>query len=139
MILRKTKPKSTILIFKSGRMIIIGSESETDAEVAAKKTLKEIQKLTNKKLKLKGFRVTNIVANADLGYKIDIGKLSEDQFAQKDDSFPGAVHQMRHPVKAVLLFSSGKVVFTGASHRNQIYEAFQKLLITMENYRICQK
>jgi transcription initiation factor TFIID TATA-box-binding protein len=27
-ILRKTKPKSTILIFKSGRMIIIGSESE---------------------------------------------------------------------------------------------------------------
>lgn len=26
-ILRKTKPKSTILIFKSGKMIIIGSES----------------------------------------------------------------------------------------------------------------
>lgn len=26
-ILRKTKPRSTILIFKSGRMIIIGSES----------------------------------------------------------------------------------------------------------------
>ncbi len=36
-ILRKTKPRSTILIFKSGRMIIIGSESEDDAHNAAKK------------------------------------------------------------------------------------------------------
>jgi transcription initiation factor TFIID TATA-box-binding protein len=75
-ILRKLKPKSTILIFKSGKMIIIGSESENDAEVAAKKVVKEIQKVINKKVKLSGFRVTNIVANADLGYKIDIAKLS---------------------------------------------------------------
>lgn len=67
-ILRKTKPKSTILIFKSGRMIIIGSESESDAEVAAKKAVKEIQKLTNKKIRMKEFKITNIVANADLGY-----------------------------------------------------------------------
>lgn len=51
-ILRKTKPKSTILIFKSGKMIIIGSESEADARIAANKTVKEIQKLTNKKLSL---------------------------------------------------------------------------------------
>ena len=68
---------------------------------------------------MKEFKITNIVANADLGYKIDIVKLSEDQIAQKDDSFPGAVHQMKHPVKAVLLFSSGKVVFTGAKERKQ--------------------
>jgi len=57
-------------------MIIIGSESETDAHVAAQKIAKEIKKLTNKKVKLNGFKVTNIVANADLGHKIDIGKLS---------------------------------------------------------------
>lgn len=76
-ILRKTKPRSTILIFKSGRMIIIGSESEEDAQIAASKIAKEIKKLTNKKIKLEGFKVTNIVANADLGSKINIGKLSE--------------------------------------------------------------
>lgn len=120
-------------------MIIIGSESEADAEVAAKKTVKEIQKLTNKKIKMKEFKITNIVANADLGYKIDISRLADDHVAQKDDSFPGAVHQMKQPVKAVLLFSSGKVVFTGAKERKQIDEAFQKLLTTMEKYRIDQK
>jgi transcription initiation factor TFIID TATA-box-binding protein len=30
-IMRKTRPKCTVLCFKSGRMIIIGSESESDA------------------------------------------------------------------------------------------------------------
>jgi transcription initiation factor TFIID TATA-box-binding protein len=50
-ILRKTKPKSTILIFKSGKMIIIGSESEQEAELAAKKSVKDIKKLlTDQKL-----------------------------------------------------------------------------------------
>ena len=45
MILRKTKPRSTILIFKSGRMIIIGSESEDDAQLAAQKISRDIKKL----------------------------------------------------------------------------------------------
>lgn len=135
MILRKTNPRSTILIFKSGRMIIIGSESEDDAFLAAQKISKEIKKLTNKKIKLEGFKVTNIVANADLGHKINIGKLAdEDKQTRKDDSFPGAVYHMDKPVKAVLIFSSGKVVFTGAQKRTQINEAFDQLLIKMKPY-----
>ena len=109
------------MIFKSGRMIIIGSESEDDAYLAAQKISKEIKKLTNKKIKLDGFKVTNIVANADLGHKINIGMLSEqDSQTRKDDSFPGAVYHMDKPVKAVLIFSSGKVVFAGAQKRSQI-------------------
>lgn len=101
-------------------MIIIGSESEEDAEVAAKKIANEVKKLTNKKLRLNNFKVTNIVANADLGFKINIGKLAEHERTHKDDSFPGAVYHMNTPVKAVLIFSSGKVVFTGAQQRDQI-------------------
>lgn len=78
-IMRKTAPKSTILVFKSGRMIIIGSESEADAEQAARKSIKDIQKSLSLKLKMVDFRVTNIVANADLGCRIDIGKLCEER------------------------------------------------------------
>ena len=116
-------------------MIIIGSESEEDAQLAASKIAKEIKKLTNKKIRLEGFKVTNIVANADLGQKINIGKLSEeDELTRKDDSFPGAVYHMNQPVKAVLIFSSGKVVFTGAQKRGQINEAFNLLIEKMKPY-----
>lgn len=101
--------------------------------------MKEIQKLTNKKIKIKEFKITNIVANADIGYRIDISRLADDHLAQKDDSFPGAIYRMKEPVKAVLLFSSGKVVFTGAKEHKHIDEAFQKLLKVMDKYRIDQK
>lgn len=43
---------------------------------------------------------------------------------------------MKQPVKAVLLFSSGKVVFTGAKDRSQIEEAFRRLLVQMKKYKI---
>lgn len=43
---------------------------------------------------------------------------------------------MRHPVKAVLLFSSGKVVFTGAKDRQSIEEAFKILLKEMKPYKV---
>lgn len=77
-IMRKTKPKSTILVFKSGRMIIIGSESEADAEKAARAAIRDVAKALSLKLKMEGnFKVTNIVANADLGCKINIAKLCE--------------------------------------------------------------
>lgn len=76
--MRKTKPKSTILVFKSGRMIIIGSESEADAEKAARAAIRDVAKALSLKLKMEGnFKVTNIVANADLGCKINIAKLCE--------------------------------------------------------------
>jgi len=52
----------------------------------------------------------------------------------KDDSFPGAVYRMSDPVKAVLIFSSGKVVFTGAQERSQINRAFQMLLEEMRPF-----
>ena len=103
-------------------MIIIGSESEKEAEMAAKKSVKDIKKLFDQKLSMSHFKVTNIVANADLGWKIDIGRISEDAIGIKDDNFPGVVYKMNDPVKAVLLFSSGKVVFTGAKDRDSIHK-----------------
>ena len=84
-ILRKTKPKSTILIFSSGKMIIIGSENEEDANTVARKISKEISKTLNIKISLKNFKITNIVANAFFGFKINLAKLAEDQIVQKTD------------------------------------------------------
>ena len=60
-------------------MIIIGSESQSDAEKAARAASKDVSKALNLKLKMADFKVTNIVANADLGCKIDIGKLCEER------------------------------------------------------------
>jgi transcription initiation factor TFIID TATA-box-binding protein len=76
-ILRQTDPKSTVLVFKSGKMIIIGSESEKDAEKVARKIIRSISKALSIKAKISDFKVTNIVANAEIGWPIDIAKIAE--------------------------------------------------------------
>ena len=73
-----------ILIFKSGKLIIIGAKSEQDARKSADMSTADISKWINKKCKVDEFKVTNIVANADIGWKIDIAEFSGDSLAFKD-------------------------------------------------------
>jgi TATA-box binding protein (TBP) (component of TFIID and TFIIIB) len=64
------------------------------------------------------------VANSDIGYKIDIQRLSDDRFAIKDDTFPGVVYRNLKNVKSALIFHSGKVIFTGVKNRQHVEEAY---------------
>ena len=122
-------------MFKSGKMIIIGSESEREAEIAAKKIIRKVASNLSIKASLSEFRVTNIVANAEIGWPIDIGKIAEENQCHKDDSFPGVVYKGISSVRAILLFSSGKVVFTGATEKQAIELAFHQLKRKLEKFR----
>ena len=133
--MRKTDPKSTILVFKSGKMIIIGSESEKDAEKVARKTVRDISKALSIKAKISDFKVTNIVANAEIGWPIDIVKIADEKEGLKDESFPGVVYRGIKKVKAALLFSCGKVFLTGATKRRSIKTAFIVLKKKVEKFK----
>ena len=67
LIIRKTKPKGTIILFKSNKFLLVGVNSVEECEVLALKVAKDIKRVTNTNISLKKFRVTNLVANADLG------------------------------------------------------------------------
>lgn len=82
--MRKTEPKSTILVFKSGKLIIIGAKTEAEAKISAEKAVKDISRATEKKVKVETFSVTNMVASGDVGMKIDIGTLAAEALAFKD-------------------------------------------------------
>jgi TATA-box binding protein (TBP) (component of TFIID and TFIIIB) len=56
------------MIFNSGKLIVLGSESEKDAHLGAKKIAKDISKALSIKCKLIEFRVTNLVAYSDVGF-----------------------------------------------------------------------
>ncbi len=79
LIMRKIAERSTILLFSNGSMVIVGSPSEADAEVAARKSIKDIEKVLSIKVKLINFQVVNIVASACLGYNLDLGRLCEER------------------------------------------------------------
>ena len=122
--MRKTFPRCTVLCFKSGRMIVIGSQSEGEAESAARRAIKDISKVMSFKAEMTSFKVTNMVANADIGFRVHIERLSEAKNVVRNQNFPGVVYKNLQAIKSILVFASGKVVFTGAKSKDDIDRAF---------------
>ena len=67
LIIRKTKPKGTIILFKSNKFLLIGVNSIDECEILALKVAKDLKRVTNTNISVKKFRVTNLIANASLG------------------------------------------------------------------------
>ncbi len=81
--------------------------------------------------KLKGdVMVQNIVASVSLHVEIPLEKVStEIKNTEYDpEQFPGLVFRIRDPKVSALLFSSGKVVCTGAKEFQDIELAVQKII-----------
>ena len=49
--------------------------------------------------------------------------------------FPGLIFRMEKPKVVLLIFASGKIVLTGAKERQQIYEAYDKILPVLSMHR----
>jgi len=61
-------------------------------------------------------KVENVVASVSLNIEIPLDKLvvSLDNIEYEPEQFPGLVHRIKKPKSATLIFSSGKLVCTGA-------------------------
>lgn len=74
-------------------------------------------------------KIENIVASGRVAEALDIEYLSDalDGCVLNKKKFPGAIYHMKSPEIALLLFSSGKIVMTGISNKNE----FEKGLSTI--------
>lgn len=61
-------------------------------------------------------KIENIVASVSLGIRIPLEKLVEhlEVTEYEPEQFPGLVYRIKDPKAATLIFSSGKIVCTGA-------------------------
>eukprot|EP00826_Nyctotherus_ovalis_P027461 TRINITY_DN2146_c0_g1_i12.p1 TRINITY_DN2146_c0_g1~~TRINITY_DN2146_c0_g1_i12.p1 ORF type:complete len:308 (-),score=66.09 TRINITY_DN2146_c0_g1_i12:117-992(-) len=137
-IMRIREPKTTALIFSSGKMVCTGAKSEADSETAARKYAKTIKKL-GFDVKFKEFTIQNIVGSASVNFAINLEVLQNQhgKFCTFDpEIFPGLIYRMVQPKIVLLIFCSGKVVLTGAKKREQLTEAFAKIYPTLT---FCQK
>ena len=113
LILRKVRPKGTIILYRSNRFLVVGSNSVEDCEILARRVIKDVRKIINKKVELREFKVVNIIAKGDIGRAISLDSLAEEPFAYKDDHFAGVVMKLEH-LKCVMVYKSGKVTLNGA-------------------------
>ena len=135
--MRIRDPKTTALIFASGKIVCTGAKSEKAAKEATRKYAKIIQKL-DFPAKFKDFKIQNVVASVDLKFPIRLEGLaySHGAFSQYEpELFPGLVFRMLDPKVVLLIFVSGKVVFTGAKERDHITAAFKNIYPVLRSFQ----
>ncbi len=126
-IMRIRDPKTTALIFASGKMVVTGAKSEDDSKLASRKYARIIQKL-GFNAKFTDFKIQNIVGSCDVKFPIRLEGLafSHGTFSSYEpELFPGLIYRMVKPKIVLLIFVSGKIVLTGAKVREEIYQAFE--------------
>jgi len=136
--MRIREPKTTALIFGSGKMVCTGAKSEADARLAARKYCRIVQKLGFQEAEFQEFKIQNIVGSCDVRFPIRLEGLAyaHGYFATYEpELFPGLIYRMKQPKIVLLVFVSGKVVLTGAKHRSEIYQAFENIYPTLTEFR----
>lgn len=125
--MRIREPKTTALIFASGKMVVTGAKSEDDSKLASRKYARIIQKL-GFNAKFTDFKIQNIVGSCDIKFPIRLEGLASRHHnfsSYEPELFPGLIYRMMKPKIVLLIFVSGKIVLTGAKVREEIYQAFE--------------
>ena len=80
--MRKQDPKTTGLIFGSGKIIVIGAKSIEASITSARKIANDIGRVFNNKtinFEQSNFQINNIVASCFIGYKINRSNIDNDE------------------------------------------------------------
>lgn len=136
-IMRIREPKTTALIFASGKMVVTGAKSEDDSRLASRKYARIIQKL-GFEAKFSEFKIQNIVGSCDVRFPIRLEGLAYSHgvySSYEPELFPGLIYRMVKPKVVLLIFVSGKIVLTGAKVREEIYQAFNLILPVLAEFR----
>lgn len=136
-IMRIRQPRTTALIFSSGKMVCTGAKSEDESRLAARKYARIIQKL-GFKAKFMDFKIQNIVGSIDVKFSIRLECFHtvHSQFCSYEpELFPGLIYRMLKPKVVLLIFVSGKVVITGAKLRSEINDAFENIYPILKSFK----
>ena len=76
--MRIREPKTTALIFASGKLVVTGAKTEEMSELAVQKFVRIIQKLGFPAIFSK-FKIQNIVGSCEIGFQVRLEGLAYEQ------------------------------------------------------------
>ena len=128
LVMRILKPKATILIFSTGKMVVTGLRKASEAGRVVEKVVKNIRK-AGIKVSNPEITVQNIVASGDLHTNIDLNMAAivMEYAMYEPEVFPGLIYRMQEPKTVFLIFSTGRIVCTGAKKKETVKIAVKKL------------
>ena len=136
LIYRIKEPKTATLLFHSGKAVCTGAKSLDQVKEAIDKVVTQIRKAGVSLDSEPEITVQNIVATSDLEQKINLSiiaiTLGLERVEYEPEQFPGLVYRLDEPKVVMLLFSSGKIVCTGARIPQDVEVAVDKIIAELK-------
>jgi len=82
--------------------------------------------------------IENVVASASVNQTVDLNQITKNfvDVEYHPDQFPGLVFRLKNPKTATLIFSSGKMVCTGAKSEEQARKAVEQVVKRLRERKI---
>jgi len=133
------KPKTTFLIFDTGKLVCTGVKNTEEVKEAVKTLVRQLEKLEMKFSEEPTIEIQNLVASGDLNMgnlDLDIIALTLPNCEYEPEIFPGIIYRVRSSRLTVLLFTTGKIVVAGARNEDDVWFAVKNLLEELEKHEI---
>jgi len=131
LVLRLKELKITFLLFTSGKAICTGAKTVEDVEKSVKKMMNMLSHAGLNVADKPSINVHNIVASGDLHGKLNLVEtataLGLENVEYEPEIFPGMVYRCLDLGVVILLFSSGRIVCTGAKKPEQAFNAVSRV------------
>jgi transcription initiation factor TFIID TATA-box-binding protein len=141
-VIRSLRPRLTGMVMANGKFLICGGRSPDESNHLAWRLCLTLQEhsLVSGPVSVSNFVVHNIVCSYNCGHKLNLALFNADHL---DSSVyhPKKIRPVRHymedPKLVVVIFSTGKCIFTGARHQDQLHIAPSK--INWAKYKLGQE
>ena len=134
LVIRIKEPKTSALIFSSGKVVCTGARSMDKVEQSIDKIIKSLKKIgIDIKIKPK-INIQNIVASGSVGMDLNLNVLAMklENTEYEPEQFPGLVYKLNEAKATFLLFSNGKIVCTGTKSEQEVDAALDKLIVNLK-------
>ena len=130
LVIRIKEPKTSALIFSSGKIVCTGARSMDKVEESIKKIIKSLEKIGIKITIKPEIKIQNIVASGNIGKDLNLNILAMrlPNTEYEPEQFPGLVYKLAEAKATFLLFSNGKIVCTGTKSEKEVRDALDKLI-----------
>lgn len=137
LVMRIKEPKTSALIFSSGKVVCTGAKSMTKVKESIAKIIKNLGKI---KIRIKirpVIRVQNMVASGSIGMDLNLNSLAMklENTEYEPEQFPGLVYKLPGTRATFLLFSNGKIVCTGTRSEVKLRAAVDKLIVVLRKVK----
>ncbi len=129
LVLRIKDPKTSALIFSSGKVVCTGARSMQKVEESIQRIIEALGKIGVKVTIKPVVKIQNMVASGNIDMKLNLNKLAMqlDNTEYEPEQFPGLVYKLIEARATFLLFSNGKIVCTGTKSEKDVHKAIEML------------